>query len=104
MPEIVGVEWRDKRAGCIRDAVVACGRNALARIRQKPYPLVRLGGSLGHGAGTVGRAVIDNDHLDLVIGLTKYGLKRFGEVALAVEDWDDDANKLQGNSPPRSGK
>ena len=65
-PEVVGVEERDPRARGQRDPGVARLRDAGVGLAEHADAIAEL---IEACRGAIGRAVVDDDHLDVLIGL-----------------------------------
>ena len=86
---VVGVEEDEQLAVALADAGVAGGREAEVLLADA----ADAGEALGDSARVVGRAVVDDDDLDLGVGLREDALDRLVEVAGLAEAGDDDRDQ-----------
>lgn len=72
--------------GLLDDHVVVRGEAHVGRLADVAHPRVLLYVALADVSGAVGRCVVGNDQLEILVGLAEQGIERFGEVRLAVID------------------
>ena len=84
--EIVAVEEREVVAPRLPDPVVSRRRGSGVRLAEQAY---RVAVRLGEDGGSIGRPVVDDEHLDRPVILGEDRLDRAGEELFAVPDRDD---------------
>ena len=90
VPQVVGVDRSDESAAARGDAGVAGGRHARMRQSEQADATVLGGVALHDGTGPIGRPVIDDDDLQMRIGLVTDALKRLVERRLGIVGRNND--------------
>jgi hypothetical protein len=72
MPDVVGVNGGDQLCLCLRDRQVAGRRDPKLVSTQHAYARIALRDVVHNVGGVVGRAVIDNDDVERVMGLLQH--------------------------------
>jgi hypothetical protein len=97
--DVVGVHEGDELAAGVLDAGVARGAQAAVLLAYDPEARVARGELLGERRAGVGRAVVDEDRLEVAVGLPGERVQAGRQVALDVVDGDDDADPRRHRGP-----
>jgi hypothetical protein len=88
-PHIVGIEERDHVAGRGREPDVPGRRRSTVLLAPRDHAVAQCG---DHVWGVIGRSVVDDDDLEVVVVLCLDARDRLGEEAPHLEHRDDDAD------------
>jgi hypothetical protein len=83
-PHVVAVEQRDQRGGRVAKTQVPGARNAAIRLVQDPHAWILVDVGTGDRERRVGRAVVDDDGLQIGEGLAQSRFDRGADVRLHV--------------------
>ena len=93
MPQIVGIDRRDERSAPPRDAQVSRRRAATILLANQRHARVVAYKAPGNVGGAVGRPVVDDEHLDVAVGLGQHRAERLSQRPLGIEGRDDDGDQ-----------
>src|SRR5206468_1498573 len=90
LPEVVRVERRNQVAIGRRDSAVSSGRHAAVRLGNKAYSRITLDPRFDNGPCAVSRSVVNDDDLEMAVGLPKRRCQRVSDKGCPVAHGQDD--------------
>jgi hypothetical protein len=90
VPKVIRIKWGQQRTPRLADRNVACRGNATILLTKKPNPAVSSRGCGDDLYRIVGRPVVDDDDLEVAIGLRQSRVDRFAYECASIKGGNDD--------------